>query len=342
MKLKKQHLIILAVLILVVSVSSVVLMLNTENGHSPTGNGDVVETGDWIDLSSNINAVATDCGFGYTDYSDVFFINENEGWVTSSCVPEIYHTADGGESWEVQTTQFPCNAIWMLNENEGYAGGSEGRLYRTTDGGNNWNVHGSIGTTLTDITFPPQPADTGYCCGFSGTMFTITSSGINKMENTEWSTVNMAAISFPTESEGWVVGEQVMDHYKDGVWKMDQSLPYLGLTCIFFIDNTNGWAVGSNRWGQSIIHTVDGQNWETQTNPNNSEVLLDVYFLDENEGWIVGNSGLVMHTTNGGAVWTIEAEGLAEMMLRGVHFPSSSVGYVCGNEGKLLKYVAED
>lgn len=37
------------------------------NGHSQSGNGDVVEAGNWIDIDGSINAVATDCGFGYTD-----------------------------------------------------------------------------------------------------------------------------------------------------------------------------------------------------------------------------------------------------------------------------------
>ena len=74
MKLKKQHLIVLAaVLILAISVASIALMFSTENGQTPNGNGnspngtenppnvngEVPETGDWIDLSNNINAVAT-------------------------------------------------------------------------------------------------------------------------------------------------------------------------------------------------------------------------------------------------------------------------------------------
>jgi len=361
LKFKKQQMIIIVVILIVIILIgsvAVVMMSNnkgsnsnnndnsddgTNNGGDSSDNGDNTDgsnqlTGNWIDLSSNINAVATECGsLGYTDYSNVFFIDEDEGWVTSSCVAEIYHTTDGGESWEVQTTQFPCNAIWMLNENEGYAGGSEGRVYRTTDGGNRWNVHGSIGATLTDITFPPQPADTGYCCGFLSSVFTITSSGVEQMENTEWSSTNMAAISFPTESEGWLVGEQVMVHYQDGVWKADQTLPSMGLNCIYFIDNINGWAVGSK-----IIHTNNGWDWYTQTDPDTQErAMVDIFFIDENEGWIVGSPGLILHTTNGGTAWTMEADVQINNLLRGISAPASDCVYICGNKGTFLKYAGE-
>lgn len=67
MKLKKQQIIILAVvLVLVVSVLSVALMLNNENGEVPNGNAGVDEVGDWIDLYANIASVATDNGLVYT------------------------------------------------------------------------------------------------------------------------------------------------------------------------------------------------------------------------------------------------------------------------------------
>ncbi len=81
---------------------------------------------------------------GTPDFSDVFFVSDNEGWITSSSHAEIYHTTDGGETFEVQTTLYSCNAIHMLNENVGYAGGASGFIYKTTDGGENWNFYGTM------------------------------------------------------------------------------------------------------------------------------------------------------------------------------------------------------
>ena len=92
--------------------------------------------------------------------------------MTTISIAEIYHTTDGGETFEIQTTQYQLNAIYMIDENEGYAGGANGRVYRTTDGGDNWIAIGSIGVTLSDIDF--ATATQGYCCGDNGTVFSIT------------------------------------------------------------------------------------------------------------------------------------------------------------------------
>ena len=104
--------------------------------------------------------------FGLPTCLNVFFVSDNEGWITSSNYPEIYHTTDGGETFEIQSTQYDCNAIYMLNENEGYAGGENGRVYHTTNGGENWIAIGSIGTTLLDISFPfdAGPSQPNWLC----------------------------------------------------------------------------------------------------------------------------------------------------------------------------------
>jgi len=269
---------------------------------------------------------------GTPDFSDVFFVSDDEGWITSSSQAEIYHTTDGGETFEVQTTQYTCNAIHMLNANEGYAGGAQGRVYRTTDGGDNWTAIGSISVNLTDISFPPN-GDTGYCCGIDGNIHAITPSDVTKMT----SNINgdLSSISFPVNSdEGWVCGGDVIRHYYNNVWNGDQDYPSGGYGTIYMVDNLNGWIVGENG---AIIHTSDGKNWATQqTNP--AYILTDVFFMNTQQGWAVGSGGGIFHTTNGGINWNIEGAELSSSILRGVHFTSPTNGYVVGNGKTLLKY----
>lgn len=336
MKLKKQHLLLLVVvLILVISVSSVALMLNTENGHSPSGNGDVVETGDWIDISSNIQSVTAKSEYGIHSYGDVFFVDENEGWVTSNSIAEIYHTTDGGETWEVQKTEYNTNAIWMLNKNEGYAGGLYGRVYRTTDGGKNWNAIGSIGITLTDISFS-SGASTGFACGLNSAYAKIGPEGVTMIEKITYGDIDSVSATGPDEA--YFFGSSLMLHYNgSGMWA-DQDRHSGGyIYANFMLNSKQGWAAGSD----VIINTVDGVNWFPQTSPTTNRGMFDVFFLNENEGWVIGERGLIMHTTNGGTTWTVEAEGVTDNYLCAVHFPSSKVGYVCGNDGTLLKYVGD-
>ncbi|KAF5050625.1 Ycf48-like protein [anaerobic digester metagenome] len=268
---------------------------------------------------------------GTASLSDLYFINDNKGWICSSALGEIYHTTDGGQTFTTQTTQNYTNAIHMLNSSEGYAGGYNGRVYRTTDGGATWNVLGSIGGTLLSISFPPS-STTGYCSGYSGRIYSITSSGVSSM--TSGVVANLSSISFPG-SQGWTCGEQVILRY-NGSWLGDQSNPTESYNAICMINNTTGWAVGDNG---VIIKTTDGANWNYQANPDtSSRTLLDVFFLNANEGWAVGNSGVILHTTDGGTAWSIEGSGLTTNMLRAVQFTSSTNGYILGNNGTLLKY----
>ena len=269
---------------------------------------------------------------GTPDFSDVFFTDDNTGWITFGNINNISKTVDGGETFEVQTTQLETNAIYMLNANEGYSGGASGFVYRTTNGGTNWNFHGTIGATLTDISFPPS-GGTGYACGFNGAISSITSTIVTPMNSGV--NGNLSSIIFPiNSSEGWVCGGSIIRHFIAGAWTGDQDYPSGGYNAIYMVDALYGWAVGDNG---IIIHTTDGQNWFAQTNPDNNS-LFDVFFLNENEGWAVGAQGIVIHTTNGGTTWAVVGAGLTSNFLTGVHFTSSTNGYVSGNNKTLLKY----
>ncbi|PKN97207.1 MAG: hypothetical protein CVU43_17585 [Chloroflexi bacterium HGW-Chloroflexi-5] len=98
----------------------------------------------WVDYRSKIPDFPGDTvlkgGSRYiADFKDVFFIDDNEGWVTTSNGAEfdavILHTLDGGETWDIQTPPSKCSPIWMLDKNTGYAGSGDGFIYKTTDGG---------------------------------------------------------------------------------------------------------------------------------------------------------------------------------------------------------------
>lgn len=284
----------------------------------------------WIDMSDNLSGLT-----GKATLGGMSWISADEGWITSGAVGEIYHTTDGGVTFTTQTTQYYTNAIHMLNANEGYAGGLNGRVYHTTNGGGTWSVHGSIGSSLRSISFPPS-STTGYCSGDTGKIYSITSTGVISMSTGVVS--NLKSITFPG-SQGWVCGEDVIEHY-NSTWLFDQSYPQENYNGIFMINNTTGWAVGDSG---VIIHTTDGINWDYQTNPDTTptkRTLLDVFFMNSNEGWAVGFGGVVLHTKNGGTTWVLEADAMTSNILTSVRFTSATNGYVLGNNGTLLKYTS--
>ncbi|MBT8378765.1 MAG: T9SS type A sorting domain-containing protein [Ignavibacteria bacterium] len=284
------------------------------------------QTYGWIYIGSNIPGDSL-----FHDLSDVYFINDAEGWVTSSSHPEIYHTTDGGEMFEVQTTSFPCNAIWMLNENEGYAGGESGFVYRTTDGGTNWNAIGSMGATLTDMSFP-FTGDTGYACGNSGAVFSINSAGVTNLNSGLG--IAFKGLSSPSANNVWVCGSSSIYYYNGNTFT-EQFSPTGTFNSIYFVNDMQGWIAGTD--GIIARTTNGGTSWFVQANPD-SDSLFDVFFLDENEGWSVGVNGSILRSSNGGSNWKIEGTGLTNNFLRAVHIPSLNTGYVAGNHKTLFKF----
>jgi photosystem II stability/assembly factor-like uncharacterized protein len=264
--------------------------------------------------------------------SDVFFVSDDEGWMSISNEAIILHTSDGGETFEIQTTQYPTEAIYMIDENEGYAGGANGRVYRTTDGGENWIAIGSISVTLTDIDFATTTQ--GYCCGDDGAVFSITPQGVENLNSGLASNLN--GISAASVNNVWIVGAGNIVYYNGTTFDF-QTGPVGTYNSIYFIDDDEGWVNGNSG---ILGHTENGgTTWTPQINPDlDRRALYDLFFQNENKGWAVGYDGIILKTSDGGNNWNIEGEGLSSVRLRGVHFTSATNGYVVGNGKTLLKY----
>lgn len=96
----------------------------------------------WMGLSSHVVSTR-----GTPNFSSFVFIGQ-EGWIGSGNFPEIYHTRDGGATFEVQTIASEVYGLAMRSLTEGYSGGQDGDIYRTTDGGASWQSLGSTGNPV--------------------------------------------------------------------------------------------------------------------------------------------------------------------------------------------------
>ncbi|MBO8203867.1 photosynthesis system II assembly factor Ycf48 [Prochlorococcus marinus] len=87
-------------------------------------------------------------------------------------------------------------------------------------------------------------------------------------------------------------------------WKTIQFEDQANVLDVDFIDNNNGFLVGSNRL---IMESNDGgETWDKRNLDLPSEEnfrLLDIDFKGE-EGWLIGQPSLVMHTLDSGKNWT--------------------------------------
>ena len=64
--------------------------------------------------------------------------------------------------------------------------------------------------------------------------------------------------------------------------------------------------------------------------------LRAVWFTDANTGTIVGGGGIIMHTINGVATWTIQRHDTTLLGLTGVYFTDANTGTTVGYNGTIL------
>jgi photosystem II stability/assembly factor-like uncharacterized protein len=77
-------------------------------------------------------------------------------------------------------------------------------------------------------------------------------------------------------------------------------------------------------------------DWQLTRQQNLLTDLSDVHFVDEDDGWVVGSSGTVAHSSDGGDTWTPQSSGTSRT-LKGVYFINSNTGWAVGQYGTILR-----
>ncbi len=85
----------------------------------------------------------------------------------------------------------------------------------------------------------------------------------------------------------------------------------------------------------SISKVRAQEQWTAVISPTGLN-LNSVYFTSPNTGYVVGDSGSIFKTTNGGTSWTAQISGVTGK-LTSVRFMDSVTGYVAGYGGVILK-----
>jgi len=126
-----------------------------------------------------------------------------------------------------------------------------------------------------------------------------------------------------------------------GSWRpvRDGRSPGDGLFDVQFIDDRNGWAIGS----ASIIRTEDGgETWRPLVYSTSENGYLSgnvIHFVDEQVGWLAGHSGNLMRSGDGGRTWTRVALPFREgehPTLWDITFSDASHGWAVGERGSIF------
>ena len=299
----------------------------------------------WTDISSNLFPVEGSFGAGL---SDMYFINDEEGWIAST--KDIYHTTDGGQTFEKQTLSIEgdyCSAIFMFDENEGYAGSASGIIYHTIDGGNEWSLFGFTGKRVLDVSFPPN-STTGFCSGANGSFWEISPDGVEQIVT--GSSLDLR-ISTPSVGHTFIGASPHRLWHYDGNEIVDCCTMGGGSGGIHFHNDTLGWV--SKTYGG-----IDGSGGIGIYNcinlkPSNDTLqyhFTDVHSPNGKDVWVVGPPGAIWYSPNGNdffidppvfenyTIWYQQAAGLTNDYLVDVFFTSATNGFASGSNGVLLKY----
>jgi photosystem II stability/assembly factor-like uncharacterized protein len=85
----------------------------------------------------------------------------------------------------------------------------------------------------------------------------------------------------------------------------------------------------------SLFLITDSLGQWVQQNSGTINKLSSVYFTDVNVGYAVGDSGTILHTTDGGLNWVPQNSGTM-YNLNSVHLPDANTGIAVGVSGTIL------
>ena len=272
---------------------------------------------------------------------NVYFHSALEGW----CLGEsgvLINTTDGGQTWHHIETGTENNLHDLfIGKTTSWIVGDWGTLLKTTDGGK---------------TFTKTDASVFGRKSLKSVYFVSENQGWIITYNTPTSAVSIgnSQESPKRENSGYIY--RTMDG--GATWEVQFSTEE-ALFNLHFIDKETGWIVGDQR---SIFATNDGgQTWEFITHGTNQRhkssygqpeylgneplhtfTLYDIDFTDSQNGWIVGDLGVILHTSSGGkGKWKHQRGGprfhnSADAVLLGVDFVSKQLGWVVGENGTIL------
>ena len=241
------------------------------------------------------------------------FVDRSHGWVVG-IYGTVLCTMDGGESWEIQQPGTPVHlrGVDFVDVHNGWIVGwsrDDSFVARTRDGGRTW---------------------------------------IREMEEVLDPHSYPESVAFLDTLVGWVPADWKLFHTVDGGmnWVTQPSPPRAGWTSLMgiqFLDAQAGWVIGwppatAKGSGTYIARTTDGgSTWEdlaykVGVGPYNG--LLDLDFVDREYGWIVGDTGLIWHTEDGGGTWEIQGSMFeyifSEDWFYGVDFVNREEGWIVG------------
>jgi len=263
------------------------------------------------------------------DLFSIFFLGENEGWVSGSD-HTFMHTTDGGEHWDFIGSPFwvPVMDIQFINPDTGWMVGDD--IYRTTNGGEYWQYSLSTAPDIRDLYF--LDSQLGWCVGNDGIMYKSMDGGISWEEKISRTDKDLNAVSFVNQSIGWIAGDRTVLKTIDGGESWEESYAgYSDFLKIQFFDENVGYILADRLYLKTY---TGGEYWHVVIPEGMSGLPFeDFCFIDQDIGYLSADYSL-LKTTNGGESWE-SATSLPDMQTHAIFFTNEMDGWLVGANGAI-------
>ena len=234
--------------------------------------------------------------------------------------------ASSADSYQVSRRD-KAFGVHFIDEKSGWVVGDNGLSLKTADGGDSWQRIKVSDETLNDVFFV---GERGWIVGGSRLILHTDDGGKswkNQLESPRQSTEKT-----PMPLDGTCPGVEG---------------PSKSLMKVFFVDQDKGFTVGAD--GTILMTKNGGIDWEDVSldclailpeellmNGIVSINLYDILFVSSDSGWVVGDSGAILHSEDGGRQWQVKNIGLLPPLFS-ISFKNEKVGWAVGQNGFSLK-----
>lgn len=282
--------------------------------------------GKWEEINSN----ATE------NLNCIQFINET-GYAAGQN-GEMVKTTNGGISWTAinSTTSEHITALHFTSTTTGFFTASNGKVYQTSNGGSSWSSEQlqSIGA-LNGIDF--QNTQVGLAVGDNGFIYRTSNGGSTWTDLGNVSVFVVNDVAFINDTLAIAVGAQgsILSSSDAGLtWSWKGISSTNTFSAVEKLSNSSAGIVGSG----GVYITFDAQTMlassETIIDSEN-DWLKDIHLSSSGKIYSVGFSQSILVTNPTWKTWDLDSIN----NLRGVYFLNDTIGFACGNNGKIYKTV---